>query len=116
VSWKLTIRTGPRVARERFEEIEQALDSIEARAKELADSVPNRAVDVRYKRFDPVQQVAARLELAGPERLLPSVRAGIDVRGDGSTEAYTGRLRREVIEQRKGESPYKALRRVLSKA
>jgi hypothetical protein len=60
--------------------------------------------------MDPVQQVIARLELSGPRRL----RAGIDVRGDGSTEGYTGRLRRRLVEQRKGESPYDALRRAIS--
>lgn len=49
----------------------------------------------------------ARLELSGPGRAA----GGIDIRGDGSAEAYTGRLRRRVIGLRKGESAYDALRR-----
>jgi hypothetical protein len=61
------------------------------------------------RRIDPVQQVVARLELAGPRRL----RVGIDVRGDGSTEAWTGRFKREVVEQRAGENAFIALRRAL---
>jgi hypothetical protein len=113
VPWKLTVRAGPRIERSRFQELDQGLDALEQRARELARSAPREAVDVRYKRFEPIQQVAARLELAGPERLLPSVRAGVDVRGDGSIEAYLGRVRRRVVEQRKGESPYQALDRVL---
>jgi hypothetical protein len=107
------VRAGPRVERSRFEQLEDALDAAEARAKELAREVSRDAVDVKFRRFEPIQQVAARIELAGPERLIPTVRAGMDVRGDGSTEAYVGRLRREVVDQRKGETPYRALRRAL---
>lgn len=112
--WKLTIRTGPRVEHRRFGTLEEALDEIEARGRELEHSVPRGSLDLKYKRFDPVQQVRARIELAGPERLLPSRRAGVDVRGDGSTEAYLGRVRRRAVKQRRGENPYKALRRVMS--
>ena len=97
----------------RFNAMGDALDALEARARELARDAPRHAVDVKFKRFDPIAQVAARLELAGPERLVPSVRAGLDVRGDGSTEAYLGRITREVVQQRNGETAYTALRRAL---
>jgi hypothetical protein len=117
VPWKLTVRTGPRVERRRFPELEPALHALEARVQELSDDIEAhpRAVDARIKRFEPGQQVAARIEIAGPERLLPHVRAGLDIRGDGSLEAYTGRVRRELIKLRRGESATRALRRVVSR-
>jgi hypothetical protein len=113
VTWKLTVRAGPRVERTRFDELEAALDAVETRAQELAGTAPKQAVDAKFKRFEPVQQVTARIELAGPERLVPSVRAGVDVRGDGSTEAFVGRVKREAVKQRRGETPYRALRRAI---
>ena len=68
------------------------------------------SIDTLIRRLEPVQIVVARLELSGPGRL----RAGVDVRGDGSSEAFTGRMRRQVVKQRQGETPYDALRRELS--
>jgi hypothetical protein len=115
VPWKLTVRAGPRVERIQFGELAEALDALEQRARALAGATPRKPVELKVRRFEPVEQVAARLEVAGPERLLPSVRGGVDVRGDGSTEAYIGRLRRQVLEQRRGETPYKALRRALKR-
>jgi hypothetical protein len=115
VRWTLTVRAGPRVDRERFDQRERALDELEARAKELSDSAPNEPVG-RVKRYEPVQQVFARIELSGPQRWFPSVHVGVDVRGDGSVEAYRGRVGRTVIEPVKGETPYAALRRVATES
>jgi hypothetical protein len=114
VRWKLTVRSGPKVQRSSFSELEPALDALAQRARELAGDAPNTPYDAKIRRFEPAQQVLARIELSGPERWLASVRAGIDVRGDGSVEAYRGRVRRELIEQRAGESAYDALRRALT--
>jgi hypothetical protein len=107
----VTARIGPRVERERFDELGDALDEIEERGRVLARRADARPLEPKLmRRFEPVQQVVARLELSGPGRL----RAGVDVRGDGSAEGYTGRLRRRLVEQRGGESPYAALRRTLA--
>ena len=65
-------------------------------------------MNLGVRRIEPAQLVTARFELSGPGGL----RAGLDVRGDGSAEGWTGRLRRRAIERRDGESPYEALRRV----
>ena len=109
-SYRLTVRVRGKVKRERFESLPAALDALDVRAEGLArdaDEKPEGGGLMR--RIEPIQQVVARLELAGPRRL----RVGIDVRGDGSTEAWTGRLRREVVEQRGGEDASAALRRAL---
>jgi hypothetical protein len=113
VRWKLTERTGPKVRRSWFDDLEGALDALESRGRELADAAPGDPVNVRYKRFEPQQRVVARLELSGPERFMASVRAGVDVRGDGSVEAYRGRVRREILSEKRGETPYRTLRRIL---
>jgi hypothetical protein len=115
VRWKLTVRSGPKVKQSSFADIRPALEELEARGHELAHSAPDEAVDakLKLKRFEPGQRVIARLELAGPERFVPSVRVGVDVHGDGSVEAYRGRVRRAAIEPDKGESAYAALRRAV---
>ena len=112
--WRLTVRTGPEVDKDRFDELAPALDALEHRARELASSAPREPVDAKIREFEPVQQVVARLEISGPQTLLPRDHAGVDVRGDGSTEAFVGRVRRAVIEQRKGEDAFAALRRTLA--
>jgi hypothetical protein len=108
--YTLTVRHGPKFERRRFEKLDAALKEMEQRGEQLAaHAVLRPAGGKLIRRVDPVKQVVARLELRGPRRL----RAGVDVRGDGSCEAFTGRLQREMVKQREGESAYGALRREL---
>ena len=87
--------------------------ALEERLDVLARSTRRETIDLRVRRFEPIAQVAARAELAGPGRLWPAARVGVDLRGDGSTEAYRGRLRRVLIAQLPGETAHGALRREL---
>jgi hypothetical protein len=105
----LTARVRGKVTHERFDELADALDALERSGHALqgradADSVGGSLM----RRFEPQQQVSARLELSGS-----GVRGGVDVRGDGSAIPFTGRILRKEIEKRDRESAYDALRRVL---
>ena len=71
-----------------------------------ADPAPRR--EVLGREYAPERQVAGRFELRGP-----GARGGVDVRGDGSAEAYRGWIRKQLIGQRDGESAVQALARAL---
>jgi hypothetical protein len=106
VSYQVTVRRGPKVERMKRESLDEAIEALEHHAR----FVPRRAgVDFVNRRYEPGDLVAARIELKGP-----GVRAGVDVRGDGSKVAWTGRIRRAEIEARSGESASGALRRALT--
>ena len=108
--YKLMVRSGGRVRKERFGELGDALAALRRHGEEFERSADGRARGGGLiRRLEPVQQVIARLELSGPGGL----RAGVDVRGDGSSEAFTGRMRRSLVEQRRREDAYDALAREL---
>jgi len=109
MTWTVKVRAGSKVERSKHDELGGALAHVEERGRELERGATGRTVSSPLGRdYDPVQQVIGRIELSGPGRL----RAGVDVRGDGSSECWTGRFRRELVEQQRGESAIAALRRV----
>jgi hypothetical protein len=105
--YTLTARIRGQVEREGFDDLGAALDALERRGHELQGQADADVVGGSLmRRFQPQDQVTARLELSGR-----GVRGGVDVRGDGSAVPFTGRLRRNPVERRDGESAYDALRR-----
>jgi hypothetical protein len=105
VSYRLTVRRGPEIEKETRETLEEALDLLEAYT---TTATRQKAVEFVNRRYEPGDLVALRIELRGE-----GVRAGLDVHGDGSAVAWTGRIRRAAIEPETGESPLAALRRTL---
>jgi hypothetical protein len=106
--YKLTIREGSSVDSSRFASLDQALGELEAQLRVIAARTDLTPTHVFKREVAPVAQVAARGLVHGP-----GVHGGVDVRGDGSTEAWTGRWIRAVVERRRKETAYGALRRAL---
>jgi len=109
--YRITLRSGAKVRKQRADNLEGGLALLERGGRDLEATAASVAVGGSLlRRYEPVQRVVGRVELKGPGGL----RAGVDVRGNGSAEAFTGRLRRTLVRQRDGESPYDALRRELA--
>ena len=110
--WTLKVRNGPRIERTAFAELEPALRALERRLVELEPTAHREDVQFFKRKIAASRLVSVRLEISGPGRIVPAFRGGIDLRGDGSTEAFTGRSHRTLIVQGKRESATQALRRV----
>jgi len=110
--WKVTLRLGPRVVRERAATLEEAIAELRISLVAAAGQASGEGSSGMFREYEASAIVIARGELRGPK----GVRAGIDVRGDGSSEAWVGRLTKQVVEQQSGEDAYQALERALTTA
>jgi hypothetical protein len=104
--FRITARVGSEVRRSRHATLGAALAALDA---QLGGVAPEPGRRILGREYDPVRQVAGRFELRGPG----GARGGLDVRGDGSAEAYTGWIRKQVVPRRPGESAIEALGRAL---
>jgi hypothetical protein len=101
------MRFGPQVEKERHATLDEALTAL---ARRIPDVSSRPVANTLGRAYEPIKQVAGRLELHGPR----GTHGGIDVRGDGSTEAYTGWIRKEPVDPADGEDAIEALRRALT--
>jgi hypothetical protein len=110
-TYRLTIRHGPRVARESFDELDAALAAMGRRADEIRSEGPLDEVSA-IRTYEPGQRVHARLELS-TGGFFRGREAGLDVMGDGTLVPYVGVVRKRRLEPARDESAFYAIRREL---
>jgi hypothetical protein len=96
VSWKVTVRHGSKVGREKFATLDEAIAEARRRVHEVQREGGLPAISA-FREHPPDQRVEARIEISGPG-LIRSPEGGIDVMGDGHAIVYTGAIRKEPIE------------------
>jgi hypothetical protein len=109
--FRIVIRRRGKTEKRAFASLAEAFDALETELRAAATTTARgKHVERALGRdYEPARQVAVRGELRGPGRL----RAGVDIRGDGEAQAYTGVVRRRLVEPRGREDAWKALRREL---
>jgi hypothetical protein len=112
VSWKVTVRHGSRVGREKFATLDEAIAEARRRVEEVQREGGLPTVSA-FRKHTPDQRVEARIEISGPG-LFHSREGGIDVMGDGSAIAYTGAIRKETIEADSLDDALEQLRTALA--
>lgn len=113
-SWKLTVRSGPKVDHEGFDDVAEAVARMRERALAIRAEGPPKAANL-IRKYEPEDQVTARLELSHGGLLRKRV-AGIDVRGDGTFVPYRGGLRREELDPSGHDTPFDLVRETLEGA
>jgi hypothetical protein len=110
--WRLTVRHGPRVSREAFDDLEDALDAMRDHA--VAVATEGRLAPVQGLRpYEAEDRVAARIEISSGGRFRGR-KAGIDVMGDGALVPYRGVVRKERLEGRTPNAALDAVREALA--
>jgi hypothetical protein len=113
-SWKLTVRNGAEVEHEAFEDLGEAVATMRERALAIRAEGPPKATNL-VRRFEPKDQVTARLELSRGGFLRKQA-AGVDVRGDGTFTPYRGGVRREELDPSGHDTPFDLVRETLEGA
>ncbi len=110
--YRLTIRHGSSVERESFDELGEAVASVERHVQEIRGEGPLEEINA-LRDFEPGQRVQARLELS-TGGLLRGREVGIDVMGDGGLVPYAGVVRKRLLEPTEGKTAFDAVREALS--
>jgi hypothetical protein len=110
-AYRLTVRHGPKVERETFDGLDEAIAAMERCAEEVRRAGPLREVKA-LRDYEPGEQVHARLELS-TGGVLRGREAGVDVMGDGALVPYVGVVRKRRLEPGDGETAFEAVRGAL---
>ena len=95
MSWKVTVRHGSTVSRERVETLDEAISRAGEAVRDVQREGHLPTVNA-FRDYGPEKRVHARIEVSGPG-LLRGKEGGIDVMGDGQPVAYTGAIRKREL-------------------
>jgi hypothetical protein len=111
--WKVTVRHGSSVGREKFDSLDEAIGEARRRVEEIRREGGLPTIKA-FRDHTPDQRVHARIEISGPG-LLRGREGGIDVMGDGKAIAYTGAIRKEQVEADSLDQAFTRLQRQLGR-
>jgi hypothetical protein len=112
--YKLTVRDGPKVSREKHESLEGAIAALRAHTERIRAEGDLPAVSL-FRTYEPGDRVRARLEISAGG-VLRSRDAGIDVMGDGGLVPFRGGVFRKQIDRDRGDTAFDAVERVFAEA
>jgi len=108
--FRLTIRSGPKVTREKHASLEEAIEALRAHAEGIRAEGGLPEVSM-IRTYEPGDRVRARLEVS-TGGVFRGRDAGVDVMGDGRLVPYRGGVFRKEVEVGDG-TPYEAVERAL---
>jgi hypothetical protein len=111
MAYRLTVRHGARVQRDSFDSLDEAIEAMEQRSREIQGEGPLEEFRA-LRDFEPGQRVHARLELS-TGGVFRGREVGIDVMGDGALVPYTGVIRKRRLAPPDGETAFDAVRDAL---
>lgn len=107
----MTVRYGPDVTRQGFDDLDTVIAAAEAKAEAVLAGGPLKTVKV-FRDYPPDQLVNARIEISGKGLISPPT-AGIDIQGDGGMLGFTGGVRRKPIEADNRKQIFAGIRQAL---
>lgn len=113
--YTLKVREGSQVTRQRFAAPDELFEAVERISEEMSDRADRQPVKSMFRDYEAIELVHGRVEVSIATGRFKHRRGGVDVRRDGSIEAYVGRTNRTVVEPTPGETIPQALRRELLK-
>jgi hypothetical protein len=111
--WKLTVREGSDVDRQKFDDLDSALEAVRHRVEEITDR-PGLGMVKAIRDYEPSKLIKARIEVSGKGFISPPT-AGVDVHGDNSLLGYAGGVSRKPLDGKTVAEVVESLRKELTR-
>ena len=111
MAYRMTVRHGPKVTRESFEDLDEAIDAMRESARAIRAAGGLDPVK-SLRSFEPGELVAGRIEISTGSFLRRGLDAGVDVMGDGRLIPYKGGVKRLELDG-EGDAGFESVKEAL---